>query len=102
MLLTKAKCHFLLGEDDISIPLFKKYCEISYSTEYESDVAIMEICKLVRKQTTPQIYAQLIEKLDRLISTKNEDECKIFKLRDMHQLKASILLLLGEYQASIR
>ena len=62
----------------------------------------MEICKKIRKHTTPEIYANQIEIIDRLVSSKNEEDCKIFKLRDMHQLKASILLLLGEYQAAIR
>lgn len=33
---------------------------------------------------------------------KNEEvECKIFKLRDMHQIKASIYLLMSEYEKSL-
>jgi len=55
----------------------------------------MEICKKIRKNTTAETYAAQIDMIDKLVSTKNEDDCKIFKLRDMHQLKASILLLLG-------
>ena len=37
-----------------------------------------------------------------MISTKTEEDCKIFKLRDMHQLKGSIYLILGEYKAASR
>jgi hypothetical protein len=40
-MLTKAKCHFLLGEDEVSIPLFKKYSKLSYSSEYDSDILMM-------------------------------------------------------------
>lgn len=37
-----------------------------------------------------------------LLENKKEDECKIFKLRDMHQIKASIYLILKEYQQAIK
>ena len=94
-MLTKAKCHFLLGEDETAVPLFKKYSEVSYNKDYDSDVVIMYVCKKIRKDTDPQTYLGQIELLDKLLSSKNEEECKIFKLRDMHQLKASIFLLLG-------
>lgn len=30
-----------------------------------------------------------------------ENECKIFKLRDMHQIRASIYLLLGEFEKGL-
>ncbi len=32
---------------------------------------------------------------------KREEDCKIFKLRDMHQIRASIFLLLEDYQQAI-
>lgn len=60
LILTKAKCHFLLGEDELSIPLFKKYCDLSYSSEYESDVSMMEICKAIRKETPLEQYPKHI------------------------------------------
>lgn len=50
-MLTKAKCHFLLGEDDMAIPLFKKYCDMCYGGEYQSDLVMMEICKIIRTGT---------------------------------------------------
>ena len=102
LLLTKAKCHFLLGEDEQAIPLFKRYCETSYATDYKSDVTMMEICKNIRKGTDSEIHVSNIEDLEKMLSMKTEEDCKIFKLRDMHQLKGSIYLLLGEYQVAAR
>jgi hypothetical protein len=36
----------------MAIPLFKKYGELSYNYEYESDIAIMEICRNIKKNTS--------------------------------------------------
>ena len=63
---------------------------------------MMEICKSIRKDTDPEVHVGSIEKLEKMLSSKTEDDCKIFKLRDMHQLKGSIYLLLGEYQVAAR
>lgn len=84
------------------MPLFRKYGELSYNNEYESDVEIIEICRRIKKDTPKETYLAQIEQLNKLIARKNEDDCKIFKMRDMHQIKASIYLLLGEHQQSIR
>jgi hypothetical protein len=43
-----------------------------------------------------------IARLDQLLSAKKEDDCKIFKLRDMHQIKASIYLILKDYHQAIK
>jgi tetratricopeptide (TPR) repeat protein len=99
--LTKAKCHFLLGEEETAITLFKKYGELSYNYEYEGDVAIMEICRRIKKGTGREEYQRHLEKLGQLVAMKREDDCKIFKLRDMHQIRASIFLLLNDYQQAI-
>ena len=40
----------------MAIPLFKKYCELSYGGEYQSDVVMMEICKVLREGTDPSVY----------------------------------------------
>ena len=63
--------------------------------DYASDVKIMEICRTVRKDTVTEEYGKLLAQLDKLISQKTDEDCKIFKVRDMHQLKASIYLILG-------
>lgn len=81
--------------------LFRKYGETTFSQDYDSDVSMMEVCRNIRKETTREGYGRQLDVLDRLISCKREEDCKIFKLRDMHQLKASIYLILGEYETSI-
>ena len=63
---------------------------------------MMEICKNIRKGTDSEIHVSNIEDLEKMLSMKTEEDCKIFKLRDMHQLKGSIYLLLGEYQVAAR
>lgn len=70
LVLTKAKCHFLLGEEETAISLFKKYGELSYNYEYESDVAIMEICRRIKKGTNKEEYQRHLEKLGQLIAAK--------------------------------
>lgn len=57
-MLTKAKCHFLLGEDEHSIRLFKRYGELSYSSEYESDMKMMEVCSNIRKGSEREVYGR--------------------------------------------
>lgn len=96
-MLTKAKCHFLLGEDGVALPLFRQHAEMAHSGDYQSDITMMEVCGGIRASTTPEEYLDWISKVDEVLEAKKEEDCKIFKLRDMHQLKASIYLLLGEY-----
>lgn len=44
LILTKAKCNFLLGHYDVALQYFQSYKERLHSTMFEADVEIIKIC----------------------------------------------------------
>ena len=50
----------MLGDDELAIGLFKKYGELSYNFEYESDTVLMSICKRINKGTSKDEYLKHI------------------------------------------
>ena len=66
--------------------------------DFKNDVELIKVCSLKINESESLIsYRRTLDLVQSIISEiKNEEEqCKIFKLRDMHQIKASIYLLLG-------
>lgn len=64
------------------------------------DIELIEICShQINQKSSLDEYRDKLKSIQKMIEgIKNEEaECKIFKLRDMHQIKASIYLLMGEY-----
>jgi hypothetical protein len=59
------------------------------------------VCRSIKAGLTDGELSNLIERLRNVLKSKNEDECKIFKFRDMHQVIGSIYLLQGDYKKSI-
>ena len=55
------------------------------------------------EQTTVSEFEEKLEWIQGLIDKVHQEnlECKIFKLRDMHQIRASIFLLLGLFDKSL-
>ena len=105
MLLTKAKCHFLLNNTVECLQLFQKYEEQNFTNEFKNDVKLIKISsQQMTECSTPESYHLILKEVQSMIdSIKNEDEeCKIFKLRDMHQIKGSIYLLLGDFEESLK
>lgn len=52
MILTKAKCHFLLNNTETSLQLFREYEEKSYNKDYRRDVEMIKICNKLGSETT--------------------------------------------------
>lgn len=44
---------------------------------------------------------EFLQKIDNIIEDFKEEDSKIFKLRDLYQLKGSIELILGNYDNSL-
>ena len=82
------------------MPLFRQFTEMTATHDYDSDIVMMEVCQTIRGETSREELCEWIGKIDDVLEGKKEEECKIFKLRDMHQLKASIYLILQEYDSA--
>lgn len=54
MILTKAKCHFLLNNTDTSLQLFKEYEDKSSNRDYKRDVEMIKICMKITDETTTE------------------------------------------------
>lgn len=67
MILTKAKCNFLLGHYDMAIKYFDSYKESSNLSTFENDVEIIKICDEISKESQdPAMMNKLIDKLNKI------------------------------------
>lgn len=103
-LLTKAKCHFLLNNNLECLTLFRKLALQSSSDLYKNDVEMIKICcQQITESSTKLSYEKNLASIEAIIESIIDEEiqCKIFKVRDFHQVRGSIYLLMGMYEPCI-